>query len=89
MRATEAGIARLWPFDFCVRIRAVGEPYKWTRWASSRAWLATAVGFLAGVCVFQIIPHWWFGLPAAIVVCFLVDNAVHAIWGIIRDFTEH
>jgi hypothetical protein len=67
----------------------VGEPRKWARWAAGGAWLATVVGFLAAVWVFQILPHWWFGLPAAIAVWFLVGNAVHAIWGIIKGLIEH
>jgi hypothetical protein len=67
----------------------VDEPYKWTRGAISRAWVATIVGILAAVWVFRIVPHWWLALPAAIVVCFLVDDAVHALFGAIRGLIEH
>jgi hypothetical protein len=63
--------------------------YTWTRWAVTRAWLADIVGLLAAVWVFRILPHWWFGLPAAIVVWFLVGNTVHTVLGAIRGVIEH
>jgi hypothetical protein len=69
--------------------------YENTRWAAPgggghglAGWLAIAVGLIAAIWVFYIVPHWWLALPAAILAWLLGTSVVGALWAAVRRLIE-